>query len=310
MSQPVFTQTTIAMVWDFDKTLIPGYMQRPLFEQFNVDEGQFWREVNEQADEYRRRGCEQVSDVLAYLNHILQYVRNGQFLGLTNQKLEELGGRLEFYPGLPDFFKEMKLFLASDPRFAQHDIALEHYVVSTGFTRTIRGSSIAPFVDGVWGCEFIEALDSANPEIAQIGYVLDHTTKTRSVFEINKGVNKYPGEINVNASFPDDERRIPFNNMIYVADGPSDVPVFSVVKRLGGRTYGVYNPGHDKEFLQVKSLQEQGRVDSIGPADYSTGSQTSMWLRATVQEMAERIISERESALGSKVGEAPRHLND
>jgi hypothetical protein len=35
-----------------------------------------------------------------------------------------------------------------------------------------------------------------------------------------------------------------------------------------------------------------------------------MWLRATVQEMAERIISERESALGSKVGEAPRHLND
>jgi hypothetical protein len=306
----LFTQTIIAVVWDFDKTLIPGYMQRPLFEHYGVDEGAFWREVNELSRIYRERGSEQVSGEMNYLNHVLDYVRRGAFKDLTNEKLGELGARLEFYPGLPEFFHELKESVERAPRYAHHDITLEHYVVSTGFTRTIRGSAIAPFLDGVWGCEFLEDLNADRPVISQIGYVLDNTTKTRAVFEINKGVNKHPEQIDVNAAVPESERRIPFQNMIYIADGPSDVPVFSVVKRSGGRTYGVYNPGQRREFSQVNELQRQGRVQAFGPADYRHGSQTYMWLTDAVQEIAERIVTDRERALGDKVGKAPRHLSD
>ena len=306
----LFTQTIIAVVWDFDKTLIPGYMQRPLFEHYGVDEGAFWREVNELSRIYRERGSEQVSGEMNYLNHVLDYVRRGTFKDLTNEKLGEMGGRLAFYPGLPDFFGELKDSVEREPRFAHHDITLEHYVVSTGFTRTIRGSAIAPFLEGVWGCEFLEDLDADPPVIAQIGYVLDNTTKTRAVFEINKGVNKHPEQIDVNAAVPESERRIPFQNMIYIADGPSDVPVFSVVKRNGGQTYGVYNPGQRQEFSQVNELQRQGRVQAFGPADYRAGTQTCMWLTDAVQKIAARIVADRERALGDKVGKAPRHLSD
>lgn len=306
----LFTQTIIAVVWDFDKTLIPGYMQRPLFEHYGVDEGAFWREVNELSRIYRQRGSEQVSGEMNYLNHVLTYVRRGLFADLTNERLGELGGRLEFYPGLPEFFGELKDTVEREARYAHHDITLEHYVVSTGFTRTIRGSAIAPFLEGVWGCEFVEDLDSDSPTIAQIGYVLDNTTKTRAVFEINKGVNKHPEQIDVNAAVPESERRIPFQNMIYIADGPSDVPVFSVVKRNGGQTYGVYNPGQRREFSQVNELQRQGRVQAFGPADYRSGSQTCMWLTDAVQKIAERIVTDRERALGDRVGKAPRHLSD
>lgn len=306
----LFTQTIIAVVWDFDKTLIPGYMQRPLFEHYGVDEGAFWREVNELSRIYRQRGSEQVSGEMNYLNHVLTYVRRGLFADLTNERLGELGGRLEFYPGLPEFFGELKDTVEREARYAHHDITLEHYVVSTGFTRTIRGSAIAPFLEGVWGCEFVEDLDSDSPTIAQIGYVLDNTTKTRAVFEINKGVNKHPEQIDVNAAVPESERRIPFQNMIYIADGPFDVPVFSVVKRNGGQTYGVYNPGQRREFSQVNELQRQGRVQAFGPADYRSGSQTCMWLTDAVQKIAERIVTDRERALGDRVGKAPRHLSD
>ena len=306
----LFTQTIIAVVWDFDKTLIPGYMQRPLFEHYGVDERQFWREVNELSRIYRERGSEQVSGEMNYLNHILDYVRRGVFKDLSNEKLGELGARLEFYPGLPQFFGELKETVEREPRYAHHDITLEHYVVSTGFTRTIRGSVIAPYLDGVWGCEFLEDLDADPPVIAQVGYVLDNTTKTRAVFEINKGVNKHPEQIDVNAAVPEAERRIPFQNMIYIADGPSDVPVFSVVKRSGGYTYGVYNPGQRQEFSQVNELQRQGRVQAFGPADYRQGSQTYMWLTDAVQKIAGRIVTDRERALGDKVGKAPRHLSD
>lgn len=310
MTTPLFTQTIIAMVWDFDKTLIPGYMQAPLFRHYGVNESVFWSEVNALEIEYRKRGCEQVSSEMAYLNHILAYVRRGTFAGLSNALLESLGQSLEFFPGLPAFFSELRTMATVDPVFAHHDITLEHYVVSTGFTRTIRGSTLASELDGVWGCEFIEDLDQGGAEIAQIGYVLDNTTKTRAVFEINKGVNKHPNQISVNANLAEAERRIPFQNIIYVADGPSDVPVFSVVRRNGGRTYGVYNPGHDREFRQVNELQRQGRVQSFGPADYRRGSQTHMWLSDAVQEIAERIVRDREAALGARVGQPPRHLND
>jgi hypothetical protein len=306
----LFTQTIIAVVWDFDKTLIPGYMQRPLFEHYGVDERQFWREVNELSRIYRERGSEQVSGEMNYLNHILDYVRRGVFKDLSNEKLGELGARLEFYPGLPQFFGELKETVEREQRYTHHDITLEHYVVSTGFTRTIRGSVIAPYLDGVWGCEFLEDLNAEPPVIGQIGYVLDNTTKTRAVFEINKGVNKHPEQIDVNAAVPEEERRIPFQNMIYIADGPSDVPVFSVVKRNCGQTYGVYNPGQRQEFSQVNELQRQGRVQAFGPADYRQGSQTYMWLTDAVQKIAERIVTDRERALGDKVGKAPRHLSD
>ena len=32
----LFEQNRIAVVWDFDKTLIPRYMQEPLFERFGL----------------------------------------------------------------------------------------------------------------------------------------------------------------------------------------------------------------------------------------------------------------------------------
>ena len=54
--------------------------------------------------------------------------------------------------------------------------------------------------------------------------MIDNTSKTRAIFEINKGSNKF--NIDVNSKIDRDKRRVPFENMIYIADGPSDIPVF------------------------------------------------------------------------------------
>jgi hypothetical protein len=307
MSQ-LFTQTIIAVIWDFDKTLISGYMQGPLFEKYGVDEQVFWKEVNHLPEKYREKGCEQISTEVLYLNHILEYVRRGKFEGLTNELLQDLGSELDFYPGLPEFFPALNSLLERNEVFQHHELTLEHYVVSTGLSQMIKGSEIAPYLDGIWGCELIEDLNTDSPVISQLGYVLDNTTKTRAVFEINKGANKH-FEIDVNAQIEESDRRIPVQNMVYIADGPSDVPVFSVINQGGGKTYGVYRQGLDKEFKQVNQLQQQGRVQSFGPADYTAGSQTYMWLSNAVEDIAEKIVRDRERALGDKVGQAPRHLN-
>jgi hypothetical protein len=319
MASTLFTQNIIACIWDFDKTLIPAYMQAPLFRRYGVDEANFWAETNALADTYRRRGYA-ISPEISYLNHILTHVLAGPMAGLNNQILRECGGDIRFYPGLPDFFKRARDWTGEKSEYRKHEIQLEHYIVSTGLAEMIRGSAIATHVDGIWGCEFIEnplqpgflrqkefGLEAA-AEIAQIGMMIDNTTKTRAIFEINKGTNKNAA-IDVNAKVAPEDRRIPLQNMIYIADGPSDVPTFSVVKKGGGKTYAVYNPAVRAEFEQNDRLRHADRIDHYGPADYSADSPTSHWLHLQVEKICDRIVADREAAVASRVARPPRHLN-
>jgi hypothetical protein len=319
MATTLFTQNTIACIWDFDKTLIPDYMQSPLFRRYGLDEATFWAETNQLAARYKERGYH-LSPEIAYLNHLLTYVLAGPLKGLNNKILRECGGEIKFYRGLPDFFETAKGYVRERTEYVKHDISLEHYVVSTGIAPMVRGSAIAPHVDDVWACEFIEnplqpgflrqkefPLEAA-AEISQIGMVIDNTTKTRAIFEINKGTNKNPA-IDVNSKMAAEDRRIPFQNMIYIADGPSDVPSFSVVKGNGGKAFAVYNSAKPEEFAQNDRLRQGGRIDHYGPADYTEGSSTTQWLRMHIHQICDRIVTDREAAVALKAARPPRHLN-
>ncbi|MGD8523648.1 MAG: hypothetical protein PVF56_21040 [Desulfobacterales bacterium] len=321
MPQPLFLQNIIACIWDFDKTLIPGYMQTPIFEHYQVDPKKFWNEVNALPYYYQKDDPHLMVPDTVYLNHFVTYVREGIFKGLNNAMLRKFGAKIKFYAGLPDFFDRVKHFVKKNSEYRQHDIQIEHYIVSTGLRQMILGSKIAPYIEGVWGCEFVENPPSSGyldkktvrtsadkKTISQIACALDNTTKTRAIFEINKGTNII-SDIDVNAKIPDEDRRVPFQNMIYVADGPSDIPVFSILNQFGGRTFAVYRPGSKEEFSQVNSLQNQGRVQSFGEANYTEGSQTAMWLKNAVSEIADQIVLNRKRAMGDKIGKPPKHLD-
>lgn len=312
-------QNIVACIWDFDKTLIPGYMQWPIFEYYGIDEKRFWKEVNELPRIYAQRGQVVSSDIL-YLNHILTYVRHGKFSGLNNSLLRQLGRRLNFYQGLPAFFQTLREIVTKNPLYARYEIRLEHYIISTGLAEMIRGSAIAPLVEQVYGCEFIEnplppnfmsqpEFEISGPrEVAQIGHLVDNTIKTRFIFEINKGTNKI-ASIDVNSRISPEDRRVPIRNMIYIADGPSDVPVFSVIRKHGGRAYAVYEPKNEKEFSQNDALRASERVDHFGRADYREKSDTFMWLTSHVRQICDRIVDECERALNYRVGRPPQHIH-
>jgi hypothetical protein len=336
MSTPLHPQNVIALVWDFDKTLIPGYMQDPIFREYQIDDLAFWREVNALPGYCLRFGVHMHPDS-AYLNHLLTYVHHGRMPGLTNARLRELGGRIQFHPGLPEFFRTVKEELARIPDAQRFELRLEHYIVSTGLREMIEGSAIRPYVDGIWASEFIESppppgfdpdatvnLDAVERPgalfdvhaISQIAVAYDNTSKTRALFEINKGSNTQAG-IDVNAKMRQEDRRVPFKNMIYIADGPSDVPAFSVMRQSGGTAYAVYLSDKDSEraredsrrsLEQVERLRKDGRVDHYGPADYRPESPTADWLLMRIRQIAEGIVAERREALKARVGAPPVHL--
>jgi hypothetical protein len=312
-------QDIIAVIWDFDKTLIPNYMQEPLFKKYNVDDVIFWQENNQLTNLYNNVGI-YVNPDTCYLNHIISYVQNGKMKGLNNQIINELGKDIQFCKGIPDFFIRIKEMIGLNTEYQNYDIKVEHYIVSTGLTEMIRGSLIASYVDGIWGCEFIDTpyitdgkgklnLDiELDKEIISIATTIDNTTKTKAIFEINKGVNKHPDQISVNQKMPEDDRRIPFVNMIYIADGPSDIPAFSLVKQRGGRSFAVYQPLNPQSFKQAKLLLESQRVNMFGVADFSEGSITSDWIIDEIKTIADNIVDRKKERLSSGKRAIPGHL--
>ena len=298
----------IAVVWDFDKTLISDYMQGPIFKKYGVDAKQFWDEVNKLPDKYKNEQNVRVNPDTIYLNHFIDYTRKGIFKGLNNALLRELGKELVFYNGLPELMSISKKMIEDNAIYSEYDIKVEHYIVSTGFTEMIKGSAVNDYVAGIWGCELIEAPDAdGNMIISEIGYTIDNTTKTRAIFEINKGVGLWEG-VNVNTKMSEDMRRVPLKNMIYIADGPSDVPAFSTLNKGGGATFAIYPRNNIKAFSQVEQLRKDGRINMYAEADYSEGTTAYMWITEKIKEFANRIREADRSKLKNSISDVPKHL--
>lgn len=299
----------IATVWDFDKTLIKGYMQEPLFRKYGVDASSFWKENGEEIKKIEDQGLFVNKDTF-YLNLMLRYAKKGNpFYGLTNEILKEMGAQQDFFDGVKQLFKSVQQ-LNEDPRYREYDIKFENYIVSTGLKKTIEGTEIAQFVTHIWGAEFIEAPnEDGEMQISEVSYSLDNTTKTRALFEINKGVGIVDSTIDVNTKIPYDKRRVQFCNMVYVADGPSDVPAFSLIGQHQGATLAVYPRGNKEALHSVEKLRKDDRVQMIAEADYRKESTAYMWIMDRLETQAQQIIDKKKAYLDELGPGTPKHLS-
>ena len=178
----------IAVIWDCDKTLIDGYMQDPIFKKFGVDASEFWAENNQRQDELQKRYPNmRINSDTYYLNLFRQYIREGKFEGLNNELLHEFGEKQKFYENVPEFLSTLNNLFQNDAEYREYGIQVENYIVSTGFAEIIRGSILSNVAKEIWGCELIETNINGNDILSDVVYTIDNTTKTRAIFEINKG---------------------------------------------------------------------------------------------------------------------------
>ena len=297
------------MIWDCDKTLIDGYMQDPIFEHYGVDAKEFWAENNKKQEDLQKRYPNiRINSDTYYLNLFLEYIREGKFRGLNNNLLREFGKKQKFYKNVPEFLSTLNNFFQENSEYREYGIQVESYIVSTGFAEVIRGSTLNNVVKEIWGCELIEANKDGDDILSDVVYTIDNTTKTRAIFEINKGSWNEALHIDVNSKITLDTRRVPFENMIYIADGPSDIPAFSLIKEKGGTTFAIYPRGDMKALSQVEQMRMDGRVDMYAEADYSEGTTANLWIRNKISEIANRIRARERSKLLDSVSSVPKHL--
>ena len=91
------------------------------------------------------------------------------------------------------------------------------------------------------------------------------------------------------ASFADEELRIPLTQTIYVGDGASDAPCFTVVNQGGGIGIGLYKGNDTEEWSEQQKINVNQRVVNIAPPDYREDSELMQSLILAVESIAKRI---------------------
>lgn len=266
---------TVAILYDFDKTLTTHDMQE--FGFLNdlgfTDPQRFWQLSAQSA----RR--ENMDPILAYLYEVLIQAQV-QGLPITRAQLNSYGPKLEYYPGVDTWFERLNQAAQT------YDLELHHYILSSGLAEIIETSVIAPYITKVFACEYLynEQGMAVWPKLS-----VNYTLKTQFLFRINKGVlNIYDDEA-LNRYQPEAERPIPFQRMIYLGDGLTDVPSMKLVKTNGGVAIGVY-PEDQKPNVITQQLLKDQRVDAIAKADYRAGSPLEM----TLIDIFKRLQSARD----------------
>ncbi len=94
---------------------------------------------------------------------------------------------------------------------------------------------------------------------------------------------------------PEADRAIPFQNMIYVGDGMTDVPSMTVTKKNGGHTVAVYDPATEKGRGIGVKLLDAGRVDFVAEADYRKGSKLARRVELLLDAIVADIAYRREA---------------
>ncbi|MDP3698560.1 MAG: haloacid dehalogenase-like hydrolase [Nanoarchaeota archaeon] len=278
-------QNIIACFYDCDQTLTPEYMQDPMLRHFGVDPAEFWKDNHKLKVEAKTAGVD-INPENAYMINLLLYIKKGKLPPLSNADLQRYGKEfITSYPGLPDFFLRTKEEIKN--RYSQYGIKLEHYIISTGLRKMIQGSSLnSPgALDQIFASEFMEYQGVIRWPARNVGFI----EKTRYLYEANKGVNVDPS-IDVNKRMPADQRRIYFENMIYVGDGFTDVPCMALTIERGGTSIGVYDPHNPKAKREAEGLLQDGRISKIAQTDYRKGREASEAVEESIIHAAERIL--------------------
>jgi phosphoserine phosphatase len=286
----------MAVVFDFDDTLMPD-TTTSLLRKHGIRPEEFWPQTKALIAE----GYDQPS---AYLRLLLDNVGENKPLGkLTNSALSEFGATLdsEYYRGLPAFFDDLR---ADVEKQFKGNIKVEYYIISGGLQSILRGNSIvAKYFSGVYGCILGESKETGL--VSHVKRSITFTEKTRYLFEINKGVKQDESDSNpflVNEDIPPEKRRIPFQNIVYIGDGLTDIPCFSTVKHFGGKVLGIFDPANSENTKRaIEKFLVPDRVMGVYKPEYGPTDQLGSLLRMLVLTRASEIALDRQIAKkGSK----------
>lgn len=262
-----------ALVYDFDGTLAPGNMQEHSFiPELGMDKGAFWQAVKEAAKKH------DADEVSTYMWRMLE-LSKAKGRAVTESALRKHGKELPLFRGLDTWFERITKYGLA------RNLTIEHYVISSGIYEIIAGCSIFGRFKKVFASKFIY---DEHGNAVWPGLAINYTTKTQFLFRINKGIENSWDIQMINRWIPLDERRIPFERVVFIGDGDTDIPSMKMIRHQGGHSIAVFDPKKENAAEGIYRLISEDRVHFVAPADYQAGSQ----LDTTVKGILGRVARE------------------
>lgn len=269
-----FCSPIMAIAYDFDGTLAHGNMQE---HQFLPDIGlkpkEFWAEVSKVTKEH------QADKILVYMNLMLRYAQAAK-VPVRLDDFKNRGRSIKLFDGVEEWFQRINNYGAN------RGIEVQHYLISSGNAEIFAGTTIAKEFKQVFASRF---LFDENGVAYWPALAINYTTKTQYLFRINKSAFDLSDDRKVNEWVKKEDRHIPFENMVFIGDGETDIPCFRLVKDQGGLSIAVYKPNTKGAREKVSKYAKEGRVHSIAPARYTDGSDIDLMIKASIEELASRF---------------------
>lgn len=270
--------TPMAIAYDFDGTLAPGNMQEYDFvPALNMAPAEFWSKAKKMAQEQHG------DEILAYMRCMLEQARIAN-VPVRKKDFMDFGGKISFFEGVETWFARINQYAK------EHDIKLEHFIISSGLREMVEGTKIRKNFSKIYASAFMYDNNNAAcwPALA-----VNYTTKTQYLFRINKGSRDEFDNSQINKYVPPNKRDIPFANMIFIGDGETDIPCMRLVKAQGGHSIAVFNPqkrkGRNEDLGprdKAKALVTDGRASLAVPANYNEDSELDQAVKAIINIVA------------------------
>jgi len=272
-----FRHKTIAVIYDLDGTLTPKPMQEyTILPKLGVSPESFWKKVKLEAA--KTKGDE----MLTYMRLLIETLESKKE-PLNRSDLVKLGKQVPYFSGVETWFSRINTYVQER---SEGIVRLENYIISAGNKEILDGITIRKHFKAIFASQyFFDHHDAATfPKV-----LVNDTIKTQYIFQINKGLDSP-----INEYMPEDERRIPFSNIVYVGDGMTDVPGMTVTKKNGGYAVAVHKPRSTKSIKLCKRLLGAGRIDFFAPANYSKNSVLENRFKLILDEVIAQILYKRE----------------
>ncbi len=280
MAKKPYLRSTLAVVYDFDGTLTPQPMQEyTVLPQLGISAAAFWAEVNA---EVQRTGGD---SILTYMRLLVEKIEANK-AHLSRDALRRLATGIKYYPGVESWFDRINTYVEEK---SGGSVQTRHYIISAGLSEILEGINIKHHFSRIYASQYyFDHHEAARfPTI-----VINDTAKTQYLFRINKG--REQALETINEYMPEAERPIPFQHMLYVGDGLTDVPCMTVVKNYGGFALAVHKPRSADSIAVCRELADANRIDFFAPADYRAGRKLERRVHKILDLIMARISFELE----------------
>jgi phosphoserine phosphatase len=278
----------VAIAFDFDDTLGPdstsGYLA-----SMGVDVPDFWKSRVEQ------RIQSGWDPVLAYLQEMIAESQSREpGRRFTRDSFAEWGRSLPLYPGVTAMFRELRT-AATD---ADPQSQVEFFLISSGLLPILDHTKVRDEFTDAWACDF--AFDDAGA-ILTAKNVVSFTDKTRYLFQIHKGIvgpDARKDPFQVNKKFRPEQMYVPMEQMIFVGDGFTDVPCFSLLQKNHGFAIGVFDQKDRDKWGRAWGFIETGRVNNLVPANYAKNGPIRAILKVAISGIVSAAVAREKTYRG------------